>query len=719
MSQAYSRSENSTKLWKNIAIFVFITCLSTLVFWITPISKPKLNIELESSTNSISQLFLSTDNSYTESNSVTRKITLGDDFIKFPFDGKSPVRFDPLQNSGIIKIKNAYIEIFRLDFPLNGEAFTPLNQIQSLTSNGKATEIVTNTNANDAQIEIKFDDSKIYKARLFISLLAGSIVAIIFITIIAFRNTSNNLFSKLENSVSNTLLDLHNKRVTWQEIGYLFIIATVCNGYFLSVYSPSIDDEMGALRNNPEVWIGQGRWFVYLVERFLFPQPAIPFAPFILLCACLAISYAFITKLHDLRESWKTFICFPVFCSYPVWWFISEFYSNIPSLALGFLFTTFAVYLTFRHYSLDKKLSIPSIKSSLLTAVLLASAIGAYQSLILLYLTLGLGIIITKIAQSDQSFNIPVTKIFLKLLHVALTGSAGVVLYGIINYFAQALSGVHSEYLNNFLDLNKLITSPLVVIDSVFTEQVKIFTGSKSIFGASAATAALLLFGSSLTLLRSPKPARTVSLFILWGLLLTTPFLMHFLSGSNGMPMRTMITLSYVTWLMAILIVSEKTKTLSILGSIVVMIYVLQIFGVTSQYIASATITQSHDRLLAADIYRRIAEIDSNFDRENTIEIDVYGHKEVASPYATGATSTIQASFFDWDGGNLTRMTSYMKLMGYPNIKMVNPQNRKLLTPIFQKMPVWPAKGSVIKVDDRYLIRLSKNPDPDHMKTDN
>jgi hypothetical protein len=209
---------------------------------------------------------------------------------------------------------------------------------------------------------------------------------------------------------------------------------------------------------------------------------------------------------------------------------------------------------------------------------------------------------------------------------------------------------------------------------------------------------------------------KSTLLILLWGILLISPFALNFLAGADGIPMRTMVALSYTTWLMAITTVSSKRPSCVLIGALLVILYELQIFGLTSQYIASASITQSHDKILAADIYRRIGELSEDFDRDQVINIDVYGHKQVTSPYATGWTSTMQASFFDWDGGNLLRITSYMQVMGYQNIKMVPQQDRLKLISSFEKMPVWPAKGSVAKLDNIYLIRLSKDADPGHIK---
>jgi len=45
---------------------------------------------------------------------------------------------------------------------------------------------------------------------------------------------------------------------------------------------------------------------------------------------------------------------------------------------------------------------------------------------------------------------------------------------------------------------------------------------------------------------------------------------------------------------------------------------------------------------------------------------------------------------------------------------MVEDSKRREMTPLFQNMPIWPAAGSVAKVGERYLVKLSQESDPIH-----
>lgn len=703
------------KIVRKIAMLFFPTLFAlTLLIFNTSLSSPKLIVEITSSTSGTAQLFFLKSGNYTEARSSTYPINLGENKLRFDFNShNSPFRLDPLQTGGTITIRKTYLSIFNIDYAIENSNIKSLNQIDNISYENNFAAITISNQSNDPQLEVSFDAKSVNETRLLLSLLISAIISLLVILLITCRTLISTALEKSDNYIRQIISSLYSENFRWREIGRLFLIGSIFYGYFLNDFSLSIDDEIGALRELPELWIGQGRWTVYFIEQFIFPQPAIPFAPFIVLCACLAISYTILIKLHGFESSWKTYICYPVFCSYPTWWFISEFYSNIPALAFGVLLVTIASHITFKDISLKHQVIRLTIGKAVLVAFLLATAIGAYQSLILLYLAIGVGVTYTTARRTGNDSRSLIRAPLIRLITIGFLGFLGAITYSFINSYAQKISGMNSGYLNNFLNLELMATTPLKLIYAVILEGAKVYTGQISKFGASSGAAIILLVAATLSNITTDIK-KSIVLTILWGTVLLVPFLLHLLAGADGIPMRTMVTLSYTTWLMAIVLLSAPRPSLVLVGAAVVLVYQLQIFGLTSQYMASASITQSHDRMLAADIYRRMGELSENFDRDQDIYIDVYGHKKIISPYASGWTSTMQASFFDWDGGNLLRMTSYMQVIGYQNIKMVPPQDRSKFTSFFENMPIWPAKGSVVKRDNTYLIRLSKDADPSH-----
>lgn len=529
-----------------------------------------------------------------------------------------------------------------------------------------------------------------------------------------FRKRLEGYLLSADDAVIRMINNLKSENFTFHEFGILLVIGAIVNIYFLANFSFSIDDEMGAVHEiGGRYLIGFGRPTSYLIERFLFPQFSIPFAPYIVLIVCLAISYALITRAHNYSVNWKTYVCYPLFCTYPMWWFVSEFYTMVPGTSIGVLLVSISAYLTYQKSRSDCLTGPLSFGTSVAITIMLASAVGIYQALILLYLCLAMGIALVKLMRSNEIQNVLMAQAIRKIMQVSFLTIASLILYAVINYSVQQISGVHlSSYISGFFDTNTIFHAPLHLIAKVIHQEWYIYSGNAFIFGADMPLAPVLLTLATLSIVFAAGSKAFLSL-LLWVCVLTIPFALHFLAGGE-MPIRTMLSLPYVTWLMGMILLSHKRKLIVLLGIIVLGIYQLQIISVTSQYMASATITQEHDRMLAADIYRRIGELTESFDRNKSFEIDVYGHKKIKTVYAKGRWSTMQGSFFDWDDGNLSRMVTYMKVMGYPNINMVGEAERRAMTSLFQNMPTWPAAGSVIKVGERYLVKLSQDADPIH-----
>jgi hypothetical protein len=249
----------------------------------------------------------------------------------------------------------------------------------------------------------------------------------------------------------------------------------------------------------------------------------------------------------------------------------------------------------------------------------------------------------------------------------------------------------------------------------VVQEASLVYSGASSRFGDDIGLATLILvLSSSVVLIASLRKGQVIA-GVLWFMVLAIPFMLHFIAGATGVPLRSLISLSYSAWLMVLIILTAATRQGLVWMAVpLISIYLMQLISLNSQYIASASLTQRHDELLAADIYRRLGELDDTFDGGDVIMVDFFGHKPFETVYAVAWSSAAQGSFFDWGNGNTARMLNYMKILGYQNLRVVDQNVRTSLTPTFLKMPVWPARGSVAKVDGIYLIRLSGAADPGH-----
>ncbi|TKI07872.1 glucosyltransferase domain-containing protein [Martelella alba] len=500
-----------------------------------------------------------------------------------------------------------------------------------------------------------------------------------------------------------------------RELGVLIFIGAVCYGYFLTTFSLSIDNEAAALRHHPEIWVGQGRWFTFLVEKYLLQQPSVPFAPYVILIVAFAVSYAALLRAHGYRESWRTYLCYPVFCAFPTWWAIGTFYANIPALALGLMLISLGAYLYFGEgYSGNITVHHSIVKNSVIIGML-SCAIAAYQSLILMFAAYACGILLTRRLHTDGRMDTaPLKTLAMAICRLACLIILSLVLYEASNKLTQKFIMTDSGYIAKaFFNYTRTLKEPVTVLLAILREQAAIYGGATQRYGAALTINGLIIALASLAILRTRIAASWVN-FILWLGVLFSPFALHLVTGGEPLPMRTLIPIAYVSWLSCIILLSARRTTSLLAGVMLIGWLQIKIIGVTSQYIASATLVQAHDRILAADIYSRIGELTADFNPDAPLKMDFYGRKHFSTVYANAWQGTMQGSFFSWSEDSIDRITNFMKVMGYPNIVIPSAAERKSLSLVFDKMPVYPAAGSVKKEGDIYLIRLSAAPDPVH-----
>ena len=66
----------------------------------------------------------------------------------------------------------------------------------------------------------------------------------------------------------------------------------------LAGFSLSIDEERALFRTDPAIWMEQGRWLAYLIERFVLPPPVLPFFPLFVFGGLISLGYIVVAKCH-------------------------------------------------------------------------------------------------------------------------------------------------------------------------------------------------------------------------------------------------------------------------------------------------------------------------------------------------------------------------------------------------------------------------------------
>lgn len=677
---------------------------------------PKLIIHVTSNTEGKAQLFykINAKGSYSEQYTELQDMQNGTQILEYNIPSYDDLlRWDPVDSTFSIEINKIYIKVLPFKIPIVFNSISGSNQIKNIIQKDNKIVIDSLKDVTDPQLFFSVDAKKIEFYRVIVSLTLTLFIASIIKLYLINREKIIALIIYIEEKFENKIKDVHIDSLDFKLVGIFSAIGIFAHIFEISNFMLSIDDEYSAFRIRPEAWIWDGRWTAYLIEGFLFPQPTMPYIPNLIASFLMAFSYILILKSHSLQLNWKVYITYPIFIVFPTLWFINEFYGNMVVTAFGFLFVSLSVFiLSYRSQQNNMLDFYPQFKNSFLPAILLALSIGAYQSFLMLFIAMGTGIVVLRsIIFKNEEIFIP---LLASLRYLSIIFVQGIIFYSILNYFFKYIFPSDYNYVGNFLHFNELINNPFVILKIVLREMRHFYTGSIGTYGVSLWAVGLLSVLSSIILLFTKTNIAKHQVLILFIILLFSPFLLNFITGGNYLPSRSLVALPYVMWLMSIILLSVKTP-LKLLIALIILIFVnIQILATNGQYAASASLAQSHDRMMADDLYRRIAESNPKFDATAVSIVDVYGWQDFKTIYPSPSSSTMGASFFNWDQGNVSRMLAFMQLLGYENLQVLDRAKCKTFNEEFEKMPIWPAKDSVRLVNDVYLIKLGNIPDMAH-----
>jgi hypothetical protein len=502
---------------------------------------------------------------------------------------------------------------------------------------------------------------------------------------------------------------------------FLILWAIFVLFYFseLAGFSLSIDDERALFRADPAEWLTQGRWLAYLIERFILPPPVFPFFPLFVFGALASLGYIVVAKCHDRDlADWRVLLLFVLFSAFPALFFLLDFSFVTPSFGVALLLACLSLFLFGR--VMDAMGEPAARRGTLLRlfalqALLGAGAIGVYQSLILLVAVGCCGIFLLRYLRGPA---LPPRQIL--ILHAYLLGMlvASIALSSLVAYGLQGLTGQLSTYSDRFVRTDRFVESPWTVIRKMLGQYWAIYGGKRAFYGFRYVTfPALLVLGMAALAARAWHRGRLVVLLVILYMLGMTliPFAIHPLSGGR-MPYRTLVSVPYVFWFFAAAASLSPIAWLRRAGIALVIVVALQCLYTFSSFQAQKRLVLDHDRQLASEIYQRIASAIPDFDSAKTYRIDFYGGYKFRTVYKEVRRSTWSGSFFEWDGGNAERIVKFMTILGYSNLQELDDATRTSLLPVIEKMPIWPAAGSVQVVDGVILVRLGKRPGRSHVQ---
>jgi hypothetical protein len=502
--------------------------------------------------------------------------------------------------------------------------------------------------------------------------------------------------------------DLRRHSGLLRALGILLLVFAAFYAVKLATPSLAIDDELAVFRDKADYWVGQGRWTTYLVERFLLPQPVLPFLPTALFGLLLSVAYVMLLRAARIGlDRIEAYVAFPLFCAFPTWFFLVEFQANTVPAAVGVLAASATAALFAHVFDLrDSRQPVQALLRWIAALACGAVALGVYQANAMLLAVLGLALIALKALADDER---AARTVLADMLVLAATVVGALLLYAAILAAFRATMRIAPEYIDSFVRPDLLVAQPTDVLQRTYRTLWRVYTGSHHVYGAYAFAYGPIVLTGFAAIAFTPQLAgrpgvRALLLATLVAMVLA-PFAIHPIS--NGwLPFRTLVGVPAVMWFCALAALTVPLRWLPRVALAVVAIALLQTLYVGNLMRGAAALVRQHDALVGAAVYARIAEVQPGFDRSRPYRIAFHGSLPFRSPYPYIDTATAGASFFEWDHGNTGRIVAYMHLLGFDNLVMSPQPERDALAERFAGMPLWPARGSVAVEGDVILVRL-------------
>lgn len=475
---------------------------------------------------------------------------------------------------------------------------------------------------------------------------------------------------------------------------FLAGIGVIGYGFELFNFNLTIDEEVHAFTIAPSVWIAQGRWGMYLLNKFVLPYTVLPFLPLFL--ALLFHVFAALLLLDSWNVISKTdrMVIGAIFVAYPGIVYMYTFSTINYGIGVGLFCTGLSVLAFERLRGWKRGLAV----------VPAAFAIAIHQGfLVALVAAFIVNYIFHQIDGKKRAFA--------DLLFSAIVVMVGATAYYLIQKFLVHFFVSESDYVASFFDMQYSQSNLKLVLTNICNYMIRVYSGDKGIYGVQIGVLWILICGSIigfvLNLLHSNvsiiKKIIAGSFFIL---LLLLPFMTGiFLEGN--LAMRFLIALPIV---LAGLVRFGLVGNHKIFRTVIVTISVfgvLQFATSTNHLFAASNLALQTDRVIATNLIKSIEESKYRADSKEIKYLEMIGYLDLPSTELIPKTETFGASFFQWDQGNVSRVVLFLKTLGYQGITALPVERKGLFIEQAQNMPSWPEEGSVTVVEDTALVKFS------------
>lgn len=703
-------------------VLIFSAVFGGWCFWsiICPVPLT-LEIDCDVYPSGVSELYSETHaKPFNSEDKSAAPVAQGHNTLRFFFDTHAErLRWDPLMGPGEFTLRSIRIRSGLFGQYLSVGEATPLFDIARDTNINLLRHFASNINAIDPQILLPLPVTKFIRWSNIIakSALAGA-VAILSMLALVYDH-------QLRQYVAYAARYLTDAGMTWAAFGKLLSICICCQLFRLTNFTVGIDDELSALRATPDIWLSEGRWAIYWIEKILAENPVVPFLPHLVFCGSISFFYLAIHVVHRASISKKSFFLFPLFSAFPTWNYITRFHANTIPISIGLIAVACFSLLLSSSYQQDESNGSPyrfrkyfiNVSRTSVAAALTAIAVGCYQTFLLLQVCIILGLTCTSRinrVRSGASYGLR------WLYRGAVWSCGGMLLYAVVLRLHTSSNAAHSDFFVPFLRGARTGTNYYDLLMVSVVSAMSVLRGSSSAFGTSlSALLPLLILGVLGFFYKTIKAFRSAwesALVIAVGAsVIVVPFALYPLSGGWA-PSRTLVAVPYLVWGLAMFAFSIRRVLLQGAAVLLVGCTTWQTLYCNCAIAASAELALRSDSYIARAIESAVEVGANGLPSQQNCFIDFFGQtSERAVVYPRAPASTAGASFFQWDEGNPKRIYRFMTLAGYNRCKLLPAHRRVNYSDEYKRMTSWPKPGSVNWVGAVVLVKLGEVAGPTYL----
>lgn len=469
---------------------------------------------------------------------------------------------------------------------------------------------------------------------------------------------------------------------------YVFsiLVVFVAYGFALTNFSLSVDSESPIY---PHSSLELGRWGTNLV-RYHLMNGLYPFFTLLFGLIFLALTAVEVTKILNIKGVFSFIFCL-LFLSFPQHAYQLVFTMQADAIPLGYFLGTLGV----GFYLKETKTKIWKIINFILTIVFFVFAIATYQILIFIPVMLYLIYFFTQIDKPEISIKQEFKKAFV---------FCGLLLISVIIYLLSIklfIKTSSSSYLEGYASGN--LDNPFVAFYNLLVDNLygNFYYGEKPFI---LTTFCVLI--SIIYFIRN-KTNTLLKVLIFLGLLII-PFSMSFFIRNGYHPPRLYVG-STLAFAFIIIFVLQKIpkRFYNQMLFVGVMMYLWNVFFVTNLFYSQNKIFK-HDLEIAKDIKQKINQFEDF--NPDTDYVYFYGslpesnHIKLALPNS----EVFAGSIFRWGEDNW-RMINFFRFNDIAYYRFMDDETSyNRVKDKFSTMPIYPLKGSIQKIENVVVVRLSQ-----------